>query len=181
MQLSGDSLSSDPRSSRNTMLYALGRQGAGGDLFAVDPIRCSAGAIVVCAALIALPLLVLHGDTQRAVGLLTSWIGLTGLILCIPILSISLLEEGWQRPQRRIWPTIDQLELPPRPQFLAAARLRDDRQRRGSPGCGPDPLIEHGCARLARDSPRDQPLALSALAGARLSRRAVGSMFTDYP
>jgi len=114
MQLSGDSLSSDPRSSRNTMPYALGRQGAGGDLFAVDPIRRSAGAIVVCAALIALPLLVLHGDTQRAVGLPTSWIGLTGLILRIPIPSISLLEEGWQRSQRRIWPTIDQLELPPR-------------------------------------------------------------------
>jgi len=90
----------------------LGRQGGGDDLFSINPIRRSVGAIAVCVALIVLPLFVLHGDTQQAVGLLTSWIGLTGLILCIPVLIISLLEEGWQRLQRRIWPTVDQLDLP---------------------------------------------------------------------
>ena len=60
------------------------------------------------------PLLVLHGDIQRAVGLLTSWIALTGLILCIPVLILPLLEAGWRRLQRRIWPTVDQLDLTPR-------------------------------------------------------------------
>jgi len=111
-------VSRDPRSSRYTTPYTLGRQGDVGDLFAIDPIRRSMGAITVCAALIAVPTLVLHGDTEQAVGLLTSWLGLTGLILCIPVLIISLLEEGWQHLQRRIWPTIDQLDLPPRARNL---------------------------------------------------------------
>lgn len=95
-------MSREPRSSRYTTPYAVGRQGDVGDLFSVNPIRRSAGAIVVCAALIALPILVLHSDTQQTVGLLTNWIGLTGLILCIPVLISSLLEEGWQLLQRRI-------------------------------------------------------------------------------
>ena len=107
-------MSRDPRASRHSTSYQLGRQDGGGDLFSINPIRRSAGASAVCAASLALPLLVLHGDTQQTVGLLTSWIGLTGLILCIPVLILSLLEEGWQRLQSRIWPTVDQLDLTPR-------------------------------------------------------------------
>lgn len=103
-----------PRWSRNITPYALGRHNRTSDLFAVNPFRRSAGAVAACVALIALPFLVLRGATQEAVALLTTWIGLPSLILCLPILILSLLAEGWQRLQRRIWPTVDRLDFPSR-------------------------------------------------------------------
>ncbi len=48
------------------------------------------------------------------VELVTGWFGLTGLVICTPIFLISLAEEGWHMLERRIWPTIDQLDLSPR-------------------------------------------------------------------
>lgn len=85
-----------------------------GDIFAINPIRRSCTVILVCAAMIALPLLILRGDVQMAVELVTGWFGFTGLIMCTPILLWSLLEEGWHLLQRRLWPTIEQLDLTPR-------------------------------------------------------------------
>ena len=85
-----------------------------GDIFAINPIRRSFTVLLVCAAMIGLPLLVLRGEVQMAVELVTGWFGFTGLIMCTPILIWSLLEEGWRLLQRRLWPTIEQLDLTPR-------------------------------------------------------------------
>ena len=85
-----------------------------GDLFAINPIRRSFGTIVVCLLLIGLPLLLLQGDAQMAVEIVAGWFGLTGLIICTPILLWSLGEEGWRLLERRLWPTIEDLELSPR-------------------------------------------------------------------
>lgn len=100
-----------------TQRYATRYHGGGsdlGDIFAVNPIRRSATMIAVSVALIALPLLTLEGDSRMAVEIVTGWFGCTGLIMCTPILILSLLEEGWRVLQRRIWPTIEQLDLSPR-------------------------------------------------------------------
>jgi hypothetical protein len=57
---------------------------------------------------------VLRGDAQMAVEIVAGWFGLTGLIICTPILLWSLAEEGWRILERRLWPTIEDLELSPR-------------------------------------------------------------------
>jgi hypothetical protein len=85
-----------------------------GDVFAVNPIRRSFVVILICAAMIGLPLIILRGEVELAVELMTGWFGFTGLIMCTPILIWSLLEEGWHLLQRRLWPTIEQLDLSPR-------------------------------------------------------------------
>jgi hypothetical protein len=85
-----------------------------GDLFAINPIRRSFGTIVVCLLMIALPLLTLQGEARMAVEIVTGWFGLTGLIICTPIFLWSLGEEGWRLLERRLWPTIEELELTPR-------------------------------------------------------------------
>jgi Bacterial RNA polymerase, alpha chain C terminal domain len=85
-----------------------------GDLFAVNPIRRSLTTILVSLAIMLLPAMFLHGGTQAAVMVLAIWFGCTGLILCVPILIWSVLEALWARIQRRLWPTIDQLDLTPR-------------------------------------------------------------------
>ncbi len=82
-----------------------------GDLFAINPIWRSFGTIIFCLLLIGLPLLLLRGDAQMAVEIVSGWFGLTGLIICTPILLWSLAEEGWRLLERRLWPTIEDLEL----------------------------------------------------------------------
>ena len=102
--------------------YLARRYGAGygssrsdlGDLFAINPIRRSFGAIVVCALLIVLPLLTLQGEVRMAVEIVTGWFGLTGLIICLPVFLWSVAEEGWRLLERRLWPTIEELDLSPR-------------------------------------------------------------------
>ena len=89
-----------------------------GDLFAINPIRRSLTLIALSIGSIVLPLVCLRGDAQMGVLIITSWFGSTGLILCTPILIWSLLEEAWGWCQRRLWPTVNQLELSPRAQNL---------------------------------------------------------------
>lgn len=87
-------------------------------LFAVNPIRRSLGALVLSVALLVAPLLLPAGDTQTAVLLVTIWFGSGGIFISLPILVFSLLEGAWDRCQRRLWPTIDDLELSPRARHL---------------------------------------------------------------
>lgn len=90
-----------------------------GSLFAINPIRRSLVAILVSLALIVAPAALLEGDTQVIVMLVTAWFGITGLVMCVPILLWCLAEEAWGRLQRRLWPTIDRLEdLSPRARNL---------------------------------------------------------------
>jgi hypothetical protein len=101
------------------VLYRQGmRVGTGhsdlGDLFSVNPIRRSLTVVLVSILLIAFPAMFLHGPAQAATMIVAVWFGCTGIILCTPILIWSLVEEAWNRCQRRIWPTIDQLDLSPR-------------------------------------------------------------------
>jgi len=102
--------------------YAIHRQGMRittgtsdlGDLFAVNPIRRSLATILVSLAIMLLPALLLDGGAEAATMILAIWFGCTGLIICVPILIWSVLEAAWAYCQRRLWPTIDQLDLTPR-------------------------------------------------------------------
>jgi hypothetical protein len=85
-----------------------------GDLFSVNPIRRSLGVIVASITMMLLPPMFLAGPAQAAALIVALWFGITGLILCIPILIWSVIEEIWHRCQRRLWPTVEQLDLSPR-------------------------------------------------------------------
>jgi hypothetical protein len=85
-----------------------------GDIFAVNPIRRSLAAILISLGMMAFPAMFLDGGLQAATLIFAIWFGCTGLILCVPILIWSVLEAIWGYCQRRIYPTIDQLDLTPR-------------------------------------------------------------------
>ncbi len=99
-------------------LAATTRPSDVGDIFAINPIRRSLAAILISLGLIVGPLTFMRGDAQVAVLLATSWFSFSTLVMCIPVLLISLLEEGWNQLQRRVWPTIDELDLSPRARHL---------------------------------------------------------------
>jgi len=42
------------------------------------------------------------------------WLAITGIVMGLPVLALSLLDEGWGRLQRRLHPSVDQLDLSPR-------------------------------------------------------------------
>lgn len=104
----------DPYASHRHGMRLAGGSSDLGDLFAINPIRRSLAAVAISSASIVLPLLCLRGEAQMATLIVTGWFGSTGVVLCTPILIWSLLEEAWGRCQRRLWPTVDQLDLSPR-------------------------------------------------------------------
>ena len=83
------------------------------DPFAVNPIRRSFALVVVCAAIVFGPI-ALGGDVAMSVMVSVGWLAMTGLVMGVPILIWSLVEEGWRLLSRRIRPTVDQLDLSPR-------------------------------------------------------------------
>ena len=83
------------------------------DPFAVNPIRRACGLVAVSALLVFGP--ILAGDPIATVAMLSiGWIAVTGLVMGIPILLLSLGEEGWRRLRRRRQPSVEQLALSPR-------------------------------------------------------------------
>ncbi len=83
------------------------------DPFTVDPIRRSFGLVVVCSAAVVGPWLA--GPAAGELAMITvGWLALTGLILGIPVLILSLVEEAVRLIRRRLEPGIDQLDLSPR-------------------------------------------------------------------
>jgi hypothetical protein len=83
------------------------------DPFAINPIRRSFTLVSVCSLVVFGPILV-SGDFAMTVMVSVGWLALTGLVMGLPILVWSLVEEGWRLLQRRIHPTVEQLALSPR-------------------------------------------------------------------
>jgi hypothetical protein len=83
------------------------------DPFAVNPIRRSFALVSVCSLVVFGPLLV--GD-ELAMSVMVSvgWLAVTGIVMGVPILIWSLVEEGWRLLRRRLHPTVEQLDLSPR-------------------------------------------------------------------
>lgn len=83
------------------------------DPFAEQPVRRSAGLVAVSSLIVFAPMLV-DGPVGTTILLSAGWLALTGLVMGIPILVWSLLEEGWCILQRRLHPPVESLDLSPR-------------------------------------------------------------------
>jgi Bacterial RNA polymerase, alpha chain C terminal domain len=83
------------------------------DPFAVNPIRRACGLVGGSALVVFAPLLA--GEEVATMAMLSvGWLGVTGLVMGVPILLLCLAEEGWRRARRRLQPTVEQLGLSPR-------------------------------------------------------------------
>lgn len=83
------------------------------DPFAVNPIRRAFGLVSVSGTIVFGP--ILYGEPAATVVMLSiGWLAATGLVMGIPILLLSLGEEGWRRFRRFREPSVLQLELSPR-------------------------------------------------------------------
>jgi hypothetical protein len=83
------------------------------DPFAVNPIRRSAALVVGCAAVVFVPWL-FGEELATTVMLSVGWLAMTGLVIGLPVLLLSLGEEAVREIRRRLRPTVDQLEITPR-------------------------------------------------------------------
>jgi len=83
------------------------------DPFAEDPVRRSAALVAISALIVVGPVLI-GGPIATTVMLSVGWLGLTGLVMGLPILVWSLAEEGWAIVQRRLHPPIEVLAISPR-------------------------------------------------------------------
>lgn len=84
------------------------------DPFMVNPLRRSAIAIVVSAAIVFVPPLVVSDDHAALVLISVGWLALAVLVLSLPVLLIALAEAAYHALSRRLHPSVDELELSPR-------------------------------------------------------------------
>ena len=83
------------------------------DPFAANPIRRSTGLVTVCGVIVFGPLLI-GGEAVALVMLSVGWLAVSGLMLGLPILIWSLVEELWRVVARRLYPTVGDLSISPR-------------------------------------------------------------------
>lgn len=83
------------------------------DPFAINPIRRSGTLVVSCAATITVPWL-FSEQIATTIMLSVGWLAMTGLVIGLPVLVLSLIEEAVRLIRRRIRPTVDLLDLTPR-------------------------------------------------------------------
>ncbi len=87
------------------------------DPFAINPIRRSSALVATCGMTIAAPWA--FGDAVGTTVMLSvGWLAVTGLVIGLPVLLISLLEAGWETICRRLRPPVDCLEISPRVQHV---------------------------------------------------------------
>ena len=83
------------------------------DPFVINPIRRSFAMVVICGAAVIFPAMI-GGAIAETILLAGGWLAGTGLVLGIPVLIWSLVEEAWRQIRRRMVPDIEQLGLSPR-------------------------------------------------------------------
>jgi hypothetical protein len=83
------------------------------DPFAVNPIRRSSTLVVVCAATIFIPWLISE-ELATTVMLSVGWLAMTGIVIGVPVLILSLIEELVSVARRRLRPPVQQLDISPR-------------------------------------------------------------------
>ncbi|HEV2108282.1 MAG TPA: hypothetical protein VGR16_08470 [Thermomicrobiales bacterium] len=97
-------------------LSAYRAVGGGSDLtdpFAEQPVRRSAVLVAISAVIVFAPVFI-GGAVGTTILLSIGWLGLTGLVMGMPILIWSLAEEGWRILQRQMRPPVDVLHISPR-------------------------------------------------------------------
>lgn len=83
------------------------------DPFAVNPIRRSLLLVISSFAVIGISML-FGGEVATSIMLSVGWLAVTGIVMGVPILIWSLIEEGWRLLDRRMHPSISELSLSPR-------------------------------------------------------------------
>lgn len=83
------------------------------DPFAVNPIRRSLFLVFSCAGIVFVPWL--FGDEfATTIMLSVGWLAMTGLVIGLPVLAMSVIEEVVRSIRRRLRPPVDALEITPR-------------------------------------------------------------------
>lgn len=83
------------------------------DPFAVNPIRRSLILVLSCSGIVFIPWL-FGEEIATTIMLSVGWLAMTGLVIGLPVLAMSLIEEAVRSVRRRLRPPIEQLEITPR-------------------------------------------------------------------
>lgn len=88
------------------------------DPFAVNPVRRSTLAVLISAAIVFGPSLLLGSEIASLVLMSVGWFAAAVMIISIPVLVISVVESLWRAGSRRLHPAIDELDLSPHVESL---------------------------------------------------------------
>jgi hypothetical protein len=83
------------------------------DPFAVNPIRRSSILVLSCTGIVFVPWL-FGEEIATTIMLSVGWLAMTGLVIGLPVLAMSLIEEGVRTVRRRLHPPVEQLDITPR-------------------------------------------------------------------
>lgn len=98
-----------------TYTRGVGFSSGNDDLFAVNALRRSFYITSVSWLTIFFPLIFLRGDAQALVLIGAGWLAAAGVVFVTPIFIWCLAELAWNRFRRKRHPTVDMLDLTPRP------------------------------------------------------------------
>ncbi len=84
------------------------------DPFAVNPVRRSLAAFILCTAAFVVPMALFPSNLEALSMVLFGWLAAIGMVMSFPIFLISLIELGWNSVSQRVHPSIDVLDLTPR-------------------------------------------------------------------
>ena len=84
------------------------------DPFAVNPVRRSLATFIFCSAAFIGPMAVFPPNLEAMAMVLFGWLAAIGMVLSFPILLMSLAELGWKHLARRLYPSVDLLDVSPR-------------------------------------------------------------------
>ncbi len=84
------------------------------DPFAINPVRRSLASFIVCAAVFIVPMALFPQNLEALTMVLFGWLAAIGMVMCFPIFLISVVELGWTHLSRRMYPSVDLLDVSPR-------------------------------------------------------------------
>ncbi len=84
------------------------------DPFAVNPVRRSLIAFIICSAAFIVPMAFFPQNLEAMSMVLFGWLAAIGMVLCFPVFLMSVAELAWKQIARRLYPSVDLLDLNPR-------------------------------------------------------------------
>lgn len=84
------------------------------DPFRVNPVRRAALTVLVSGTILIAPPYLLSQGLASLVLLSVGWLAGSVLVFTIPVLIMTGFEEAWRQVARRVYPSIDELDLSPR-------------------------------------------------------------------
>jgi hypothetical protein len=84
------------------------------DPFAVNPVRRSFAAFVICSAAFIVPMAAFPENLEALTMVMFGWLAAIGMVLTFPIFLMSLAELAWAQVARRLYPSVDLLDVSPR-------------------------------------------------------------------